>query len=300
MMEPLVSVIIATYRRDTSLAKALESLSAQMYRKFEIVLVDDNDDPLWNDKVHKIVDAFVRINGDIPVVLVENHPNQGSAMTRNIGIDAANGDYITFLDDDDLYLPEKIQRQVVFMQEGEYDYSITDLYLYNENGTLAEKRIRNYIQEITKDALLRYHLMYHLTGTDTLMFRSPYLMQIGCFPPIDVGDEYYLMQRAIDGDGKFGYLPGCDVKAYVHTGNGGLSSGDGKINGENALFTYKKKFFDQITAKERRYIRMRHYAVLSFAQIRKRRYFEFLKNAVISFFSSPVKCIEMVYDRSRL
>ena len=68
------------------------------------------------------------------------------------------------------------------------------------------------------------------------MFKKEYLTKIGGFPPINVGDEFYLMHRAINGGGAFGYLPGCQVKAYVQTGEGGLSSGDGKIKGENALY----------------------------------------------------------------
>jgi glycosyltransferase involved in cell wall biosynthesis len=262
--------------------------------------VDDNDDLYWNEKVSAIKDAFLKEHEDIPLIYLANHPNQGSANARNIGIAAANGVYITFLDDDDLYLPEKIQHQVTFMQEGEYDYSITDLYLYNADENIVDRRIRKYIQKTTQDALQRYHLLYHLTGTDTMMFQKSYLLQIGCFAPIDVGDEYYLMQRAIEGGGRFGYFPGCDVKAYVHTGDGGLSSGQGKINGENVLYSYKKQFFSNIEAKDRRFITMRHYAVVAFAQLRSRRYFAFAKNAALSFASSPVQCICLLIDRSCL
>ena len=300
MMAPVVSVVVATYRREQSLVKALHSLAAQTFRNFEIILVDDNDDPLWNEKVYAIKDAFLKEHEDIPLIHIANHPNQGSANARNIGIAAANGDYITFLDDDDLYLPEKIQHQVTFMQMGEYDYSITDLYLYNAEEKIIDRRIRSYIQKTTQDALQRYHLLYHLTGTDTMMFKKSYLLQIGCFAPIDVGDEYYLMQRAIEGGGRFGYSHGCDVKAYVHTGDGGLSSGQGKIDGENRLYTYKKQFFSEIAAKDRRYITMRHYAVIAFAQLRSRRYFAFIKNAAWSFASSPMQCARLLLDRSCL
>ena len=300
MMEPLVSVVVATYRREQSLMKALKSVSVQSYRKFEIILVDDNDDPQWNEKVRTIVQTFTQSNDGVKIKVIENHPNQGSARTRNIGIAAADGELITFLDDDDLFLPDKILRQATFMAEGGFDYCITDLDLYNENEKLVERRTRNYIKETTKDALQRYHLIHHLTGTDTMMFRKAYLMQIGCFAPIDVGDEYYLMQRAIDGEGRFGYLPGSDVKAYVHTGEAGLSSGESKIKGENALYSYKKQYFDGISAKDRRYIRMRHYAVIAFAQMRRHKYCSFFVNAAASFFCSPLQCATMLLKRSRL
>ena len=287
------SVVVATYRRKNELKNALDSLAQQNFKDFEIVLVDDNNDNNWNRTVSIIVDEFKNNHPTIAFKYIVNAENKGSAQTRNIGIDASSGEYITFLDDDDIYLPNKIKNQTVFMQTGGYDYSVTDLEFYNKNGKLFNRRIRDYINETTVEALCRYHLMYHLTGTDTMMFKKEYLKKIGGFAPIDVGDEFYLMQRAIDGGGKFGYLPGCDVKAFIHTGEENLSSGDGKINGENALYEYKKTYFDKIDAKTKRYIRMRHYAVIAFAEIRRKKIFAFFVNAIKSFICSPIDCMNM-------
>ena len=298
-METMVSVVVATYRRESTLSKALESLAAQTYTEFEIVLVDDNDEPQWNEKVRAVVDKFVSEHNEIILKYIENHPNQGSAKARNAGIHAAKGQYITFLDDDDIYLPDKIQRQVSNMIENGCDYCITDLDLFNEKDQLIDRRIRSFIKETSQEALQRYHLLYHLTGTDTVMFRKSYLMKIGCFTPIDVGDEYYLIQRAIDGGGKFGYLPTCDVKAYVHTGENGLSSGESKILGEKALYQYKLQYFDRISRKDRRFVKMRHHAVIAFAQIRRKKYLSFMKNALMSFLYSPLESLMLLKNRGR-
>lgn len=296
-MSPTVSVVVATYRRDEALKNALESLGKQSFTDLEIVVVDDNSNEEWNAKVKAIIENFQQTYPSVDLKYIPNASNQGSAKTRNIGIDAALGEYITFLDDDDLYLPEKVKRQVEFMIEGGYDFSITDLDLYNENDKLIDQRIRSYIKSTDHASLLEYHLKYHMTGTDTMMFRKDYLVKIGKFAPIDVGDEFYLMQRAIDGEGKFGYLSGSDIKAYVHTGEGGLSSGDGKIKGENALFEYKKNYFDKLSPKDRRYIKVRHYAVIAFAEVRRKRYFAFIGNAFKAFFCSPVVCVRMLVSR---
>lgn len=286
-----VSVVVATYRRDESLRAALTSLMEQTYTDVEIVLVDDNADEAWNEKVQTILNDFPA------VVYIQNKSNCGSAETRNIGIRAAGGEYVTFLDDDDVYLPCKIEKQVTLMQTAQADYSITDLLLYNEKGQLEDRRVRSYIQETDTASLLKYHLLYHITGTDTLMFRKEYLDGIGGFDPIDVGDEYYLMYKAIQAGGRFAYLKDCDVKAYIHTGEGGLSSGEGKIQGENALYEFKKAHYAELASKDKRYIRMRHYAVLAFAYLRKRAYGVFLKNAIYSFVSSPVQCIHLILKR---
>ncbi len=294
----LVSIIIPTYKRDKDLDRALRSLAMQSYSNTEIILVDDNGDQEWNEKVLAIAENVKQEFPSINLHLIVNSPNQGSAKSRNIGIEASKGKYVTFLDDDDMYMPNKVKSQVEFMENGDFDYSITDLFLYNENDKEIDRRVRGYIKATSPEALLTYHLKYHITGTDTMMFTKQYLTQIGGFAPIDVGDEFYLMQRAIEGGGKFGYLPGCDVKAYVHTGDGGLSSGDGKIQGETALYEYKKNYFYKMDTKTIRYIRMRHYAVIAFAEIRRRRYLSFAKNAFVSFVCAPIACIKMVvYER---
>ena len=296
MNSPLVSVIIATYRREQTLRKAIESVCSQTYKNIEIVIVDDNDDCEWNNKIKTIVDSFVD-NTDARIVFLVNHPNRGSATTRNLGINATNGEYITFLDDDDEYLPGKVENQLNDIVEKNADYSLTDLDLYYDNGILCEHRRRSFLRKETD--LLLCHLKYHLTGTDTMMFRKTYLLKIGGFDPIDVGDEYYLMMKAIQGGGVFTYLPITEVKATVHVGDLGLSSGSGKIKGENNLYEYKKQFFPGIKQKDRRYIKMRHRAVLAFAYLRDKKYLSFFKNALFAFLISPFNCVVLLTGRRK-
>lgn len=289
----IVSVVIATYRRDDSLKNAIESVIKQTYSNVEIVVVDDNAELRWNKRVKDIIRNF---DSNFPIRYIQNKKNKGSAETRNIGIRSAKGDYITFLDDDDTYLPNKIQNQLNHMLENNSDYSITDLYLYDEKGRLIEKRIRKYIKRYLTEDLLKYHLMYHMTGTDTMMFKKSYLLNFGCFPSINVGDEFFLMLKAIEARGKFSYLHTCDLHAVVHSSTEGLSSGDSKIIGENNLYKYKMDYFYLLDIKERKYIKMRHYAVLAFAEVRRKKYIKFLKYAIKSFISSPANCLRLLFE----
>ena len=298
-MGVLVSVIVPTYRREDELFNALSSLATQTYPNIEIVLVDDNGNFEWNEKVRVVVEKIKEKYPSVMMQCIVNSPNRGSAQTRNIGIESSKGEYITFLDDDDLYLPHKIENQILFMQKNLLDYSVTDLHLYDENEHLVDKRNRTYIEEISKDKLFEYHMKYHITGTDTMMFRREYLLDIGCFPMIDVGDEFYLMQRAIEHDGKFGYLKECEIKAYIHTGSMGLSSGYGKIQGENRLYRHKQKYFNQLNKTTVRYIKSRHHAVLAYAYLRMKRVFSFLMEAGLSFLSSPTSCVKILLNRMR-
>lgn len=280
MIRPKVSVIVPTYRREMELERALLSLLEQKYENFEVIVVDDNDESMWNKKVLDVINKIRPQPSSVTIKCIVNHPNQGSARSRNIGITNATGEYICFLDDDDLYLPYRISNQIEAMVTCEADYSLTDLALYSESDKLIEIRKREYITSFEKDELLRNHLMYHMTGTDTMMFTKAYLDKIGGFDHIDVGDEFYLMSKAISNGGKFIYVPVCDAKAYVHTGEGGLSSGQSKIDGENALYEYKKVYFDHLDNKSIRYIKMRHHMVLAFAYLRQKKYILFLTEAI--------------------
>lgn len=291
---PIVSVIVATYHRDEPLYKALVSIANQTYSALEVIVVDDNANEEWNNRIIEIVRRIQTIYPSISIQYICNVDNQGSAETRNIGIKVAKGEYISFLDDDDLYLPQKIEKQLIDMIDSGADYGLTDLDLYNQHGKLIDRRTRDYIKETDKDSLLRYHLMYHLTGTDTLMFRTEYLKRIGMFPRINVGDEFYLMEQAVLGGGKICYSPHCFVKAFVHEGEEeGLSIGDSKIRGENALYEEKKRHFSDLKAKDIRYIRTRHHLVLAFAFLRRKAWCSFLKHCLMAVFISPLATLKI-------
>lgn len=292
-----VSVIVATYRRDKELKQALASLKEQSIAEMEIIVVNDNDDIEWKEKAAEAVKEFKRNSPSISLIYIENENNLGSAQARNVGIKAACGEYITFLDDDDVYLKQKAEQQVRFMRDGGFDYSITDLELIDKNGKTVDIRTRKYIEDTSKEALLNYHLKYHMTGTDTMMFKRDYIMKIGCFAPIDVGDEFYLMQRAIEGGGSFGYLKRCDVRAVVHVGEESLSSGAKKIKGENRLYEYKKRFFENMDGGTIRYIKVRHHAVLAYAYFRDGKYIRAFAQAVCAFFVSPMQCFKIISER---
>lgn len=299
MNSSLVSIIVATYRQDVRLKSALHSLLEQTYTHIEIIVVDDNSDTIWNTTVEDIISSFSEYNNYNQIRYIQNPKNMGSARTRNIGISESLGEYVTFLDDDDIYLPEKIAHQIRYMQETHVDYSITDLRLVNEDGKQIEHRKRSYLLNATPEEYLALHFMYHISGTDTLMFKKKFLQSIGGFPLIDLGDEFYLILNAILAGGSLGYLPVCLVTASVHSGESGLSSGQSKLKCENDLYAKKKLYFYRLKPKEIRLIKMRHFAVLAFAEMRMKHWFKFFGNGVLSFLSSPWGCIQLLNNRVR-
>lgn len=102
--KPLVSAIIVTYKRPEVLKRAILSVIGQTYQKIEILVVDDASGDNTEKAVKSITDQRVKY--------ICHEKNRGLATTRNTGIKNSTGEYITFLDDDDEWLPEKITRQI--------------------------------------------------------------------------------------------------------------------------------------------------------------------------------------------
>lgn len=285
-----VSVVIPTYMRETKyLLRAIKSIKNQTYKNTEIVIVDDN--PTDSEYRQKIMEFMKRYVNDADVIYIMNSKNVGGSLARNNGIIAATGEFITFLDDDDEYLPKKIEKQLRFMLEMNCEMSFTNLKLINDNKVVVDYREYSGLKEFNKTSLLKYHIMRHLTGTPTFMYKADKLKGIGGFEDAKMGQEFYLMLKSIEKDLKICYFNDCDVIAYRHS-DGGISQGENKIIGENALYNFKKKYFNIFKQREKMFIRFRHYAVMTIAYKRNQQYFKAVISGLTMFFSSPIDFIK--------
>jgi len=102
--KPLVSVVIPTLDRPTLLLRAINSVLRQTFQEFEVIVVVDKPDPDTVDAVHSVDDPRVR--------LIRNPNSLTAAGARNAGADHAVGEWIAFLDDDDEWLPNKLEKQI--------------------------------------------------------------------------------------------------------------------------------------------------------------------------------------------
>jgi glycosyltransferase involved in cell wall biosynthesis len=123
---PLVSVIMPTYDDAKYIQRALRSLSEQTYTNLEAIIVDSS-------KVSWLSDLI----GELDWAEYIYEPPNGVAAARNRGIDVANGDIVMFLDADDFYAPEKLERQVATL-EGEADIVYSNVTIINESGDRTE------------------------------------------------------------------------------------------------------------------------------------------------------------------
>lgn len=286
---PLISVIVPTYERSTLLPRALDSIFAQTWPNVEVVVVDDNiPGSHWEQETAAALSAYrTRPN----FVYLKTTGKTGGGAARNYAIRHCTGDYVAFLDDDDRYLPDKLETQIRFMLERDLDGSYQDVKWVDSNEKLVEYRSMDYTDDFSTEGLLKAHILHSICPTAIYMIRRDKLLETEGFGEVPMGQDFYLMLRCIEHGMKLGYMPGAYVVQYLHGGKR-LSLGDNKIRGENALYELKHRYFHLLTRQEQNYVKFRHYAVLSFASMRSRRPLRAAGYAAKTVCSAPMVCVK--------
>lgn len=135
MTEGLVSIITPVYNASRFLEATVRSVQAQSYPQWEMWLIDDAS----TDGSAQLADQLAQADARIHVLRTPH--NSGAAAARNMGIHAAGGQYIAFLDADDQWYPEKLEKQVAFMQETGCALSYTSYAVMDASGVPTGKTI---------------------------------------------------------------------------------------------------------------------------------------------------------------
>jgi len=129
---PLVTVVITFFNQSRVVQRALRSVVNQTYKNLDIVVIDDGS-------LHSITDRVAQINDDR--IRFYQQTNSGVAAARNLGIREARGQYIAFLDGDDVFLPQKIETLINIIQEKKIHVIASGCYLISKNGFVIGRRI---------------------------------------------------------------------------------------------------------------------------------------------------------------
>lgn len=286
---PLISIIVPTFERSNLLPRALDSIFSQTWSNIEVVVVDDNiPGSDWEKKTLETLKPYCEREN---FVYVKTSGKTGGGAARNIAIRQCKGDYVAFLDDDDRYLPNKLETQVRFMMENQLDCSYQDVKWFDSNEKQVEYRSMDYTSDYTKEGLLKAHILHSIAPTAIYMIRKDKLVETEGFGEVPSGQDFILMLRCIEHGMKMKYMEGAYVVQYLHNGKR-ISLGDNKVKGENMLYELKHKYFYLLTKKEQRYVKFRHYAVLSFASMRSHRPVRAIGYALVTGFSSPADCVK--------
>ncbi|HDJ1440149.1 TPA: glycosyltransferase family 2 protein [Serratia rubidaea] len=176
-----VSVIMPAYNAAASIKASILGVLNQSFSDFQLYVIDDAS----SDETAEIV-ASLRHDR---VTYVRNARNQGVAATRNIGIEMARGDYLAFCDSDDVWLSNKLARQVEILQSGRYDVVCSHYYTF-EQDLHQVKNYRGAAEIIDYAAMLRSNRIGNLTGIYNQRRTGKVYQQA-------VGHEDYLMWLAV-------------------------------------------------------------------------------------------------------
>lgn len=147
----LVSIIMPNYNGASFLDATIQSVVNQTYENWELIIVDD----LSTDDSCQIVENI----GDSRILLYKLKENQGAAVARNTAIKMAKGQFIAFLDNDDLWSAEKLEKQITFMVQNNYAFTYTDYFYFTE----TENSLVKCIKKVTYNDLLKNN--YILTSS---------------------------------------------------------------------------------------------------------------------------------------
>ena len=171
----LVSIIIPTYKRTRFIERAIDSALNQTHNNIEVIVVDDNGDGTPDrEAMEKIMARYV----NNPCVIYKKHKqNLNGASARNTGIAAAKGDFVTFLDDDDFFLKDRIEQLVHKISNTKYDCAYTNVIKISGNRVKSLERTPGSGNFATRVLAQRPFLG---TGSN-MFFRASTLKELGGF-----------------------------------------------------------------------------------------------------------------------
>ena len=238
MLELTVSAIITSYNRSISfLGRAVDSVKKQTYKNIEIIVVDDN--PI--DSIFSLdIKNYCKRNN---IKYIKQFGNQGACVARNLGVANSSGEYIAFLDDDDIWLPSKIEEQVKYLCNG-YDLVFCQGITINVSSKQNFENIYGNAIDFLICPSFQDMLIKNKVGTT-----SQIIIKRACFFDINGFDEKFLSRQDYDlclRVSKKYKLYGVEkilFKHYLHNENQISKSASNSLQGYKLLYEKYKKYY---------------------------------------------------------
>lgn len=160
-MSELVSIIVPVYNVEKYIRETMDCVRAQTYLNWELLLVED----CGTDSTLDVIEEYMNENQDERIRLIRQPSNMGAARARNRGLEEAQGRYIAYLDADDLWVPEKLEKELHFMQEKDAAFAFTGYEFADANGVGTGKVVRvpetmNYKQALSNTTIFTTTVMF--------------------------------------------------------------------------------------------------------------------------------------------
>lgn len=271
-IEGLVSVVMPTYKRSEKLIRAIDSVLGQSYQNIELLLVNDNDPE--DDFTVELQERVANYQKDdrFHLILQDKHIN--GAVARNVGIKAARGEYIAFLDDDDWWEKDKLKIQVKELKKLSPEWGGISCRIKRYNG---DKLIM--VQPMYKQGYVYKDVLMLIADyeTGTLLLRHNALDEVGYFDPTLLRHQDLQLLVNFTYKYKLG-----QVDQLLHCRD--VSDAQNRPNVEK-IINAKKAFFKSISPvlktlnkKERKTVLSSHKAEIGYVQLKNHLYVDALKN----------------------
>ena len=208
MSRPLISVMIGVYNAEPYIAEAIDSVFAQSYEPLELIVADDGSD----DGTAAVVESY----GDR--VTYAHQENKGNGGARNLAVTLARGDYFAFLDADDRFMPDKLERQMAAL---EADPELDIVFGHVEEFVSPE------LDEETRARVRAPAEVQPWMAPNLMLIRRESFERVGLFSEtLKVGVTVDWFARADEAGLKTLMLPGVVLQRRLHTSNNGLRHAD--------------------------------------------------------------------------
>lgn len=245
MEKPLVSVVTITRNRGKLIGRCIQSVLEQTYKNVEHIVVDGASDDNTDEVVGSFKDErlhFVKLETNWPIKETIDH-----------GISLCKGKYITFLDSDDEYLSEKIEKQVNLIERLPEDYGFVYCWMtYYDNKT--KEVLETHKCDLRGDVCDEVIADSTLSGTPTLMFRSEVIRKIGGWKSVEeigIASDWEMCARACQIT-KVDYVPESLVNVYINHGSVRQSEGTYYAQYQERSIKYHKHFLKEFASNFKR------------------------------------------------
>jgi len=214
MINPKISIIVPIYKAESTLLRCLDSLKAQTFTNFEVLLVDDGSP----DRCGEMIDGYAAKDSRF---IAYHKPNGGVSSARQFGIDHAIGEYTIHADPDDWVEPSMLEELYKKANEDDADMVICDFF---ENTYKGQKYIKQQPSALDHNTVLQ-DLFHHLHGSccNKLVKRDCYNKYNVCFPAgISFCEDKYVIAAILKNEVKVTYIPRAFYH-YIRDDKGSLS-----------------------------------------------------------------------------
>lgn len=229
----MISVIMPAYNAEKTIRQAIDSVLSQTYGDFELIVINDCS----KDSTQSIVEEYKE--KDPRVILVNNKKNSGVSVSRNEGVDLAKGEFIAFLDSDDMWRQDKFEKQLSVMKENKAVLSYTASAFIDQDGNKY-----NYIMPAEEKTKLSTLLKRNLVSCSSAMVKADVMKKIK-MPGDQMHEDYYVWIQLLR---RYKYAYGINEPLLIYRLSANSKSSSRMKSAKMIFNTYNAVGYNKVVA----------------------------------------------------